>query len=269
MKFLTEEHALCDSALFCLPNLSWPQMVLRCSALDRLLRACVCASHFHVVLFIPVSQSKPSGEPFAHPKARRPKQTAPNKVVTGTPTGFPSNPCSRSMNWRSITAAWPYRPPALMGKRNYDMLTFNQTDWWGERLLLEVEFIQFHLLIWKCFFLILSCCRHLCLMITRYTHIHTHTRTHGQWSPLLAGEKAALKAGNEFSLSQAIPRGCSFSVWTYVCCGSWDICDALLWFTDTIKKNSKKTKTNKTPVCHRGALTLISGSSSWFYGGDL
>lgn len=87
MRFLSEEHALCDSALFCLPNLSWPQMVLRCSALDRFPRVCVCASHFHVVLFNPVSQSKPSGEPFAHPKARRPKQTAPNKVVTGTSTG--------------------------------------------------------------------------------------------------------------------------------------------------------------------------------------
>lgn len=159
----------------------------------------------------------------------------------------PSKPCSRRMNWRSILAAWPYRPLALMGKRKYDMLPFNQTDWWGESLLLEVEFIQFHLLICQesVFFLFFFILLQTFMFDDHpYTHIHTHghmdSDPHYWLVKKLLWKPAMSSVYHKRSLVAAV------SVSELACCGSWDICDALLWFTDTIKKKpAKKKQTNK------------------------
>lgn len=89
-----------------------------------------------------------------------------------------------------------------------------------------------------------------------YTHTHTHRQTViptiDWWKSLRKLRKPAMSSVNhKRSMVAAV------SVSELVRCSSWDICDALLWFTDTIEK----TKQKKQPP---GALTLISARSPRF-----
>lgn len=125
MKFLTEEHTALSSASLSSAGHKWYCDARRSTVFSALV---FVLKHFHVVSFIQVSRSKPWGEPSARSKARRPEQTAPNKVITGTSTGC-RQPAFQKYELEEHHSCLTLQTACFNGgKRKYDMATSNQTD---------------------------------------------------------------------------------------------------------------------------------------------